>query len=126
MLVFTGPKIDNQRDTLELWWQQVRREHRLFLRMVHEEPGHLQGLAYLGAIQRKVQHTHTQTLRASYPEVAKEARSYLLSAERAFMVSLDAMAAGNMAQAYFHQHKALNELSLLQYIFMENSITLQL
>lgn len=107
---------------IQHWWRYTHRSHRLTLRLLREKPENLAHLNSLAIIVRSIDKTHTETLRDRYPNTVRELRSFLLSAERNFIECLRAIQVADMTQAEKYYNNAKNDLSLLQYIFMEKGI----
>jgi len=104
------------------WWRFVISQHRLFFRMMRETPNSLSGLPYLDLVIKKIEKEHTAMMRMSYPAVVKEYREHLLSSERHFLSYLRAVKAGYLPQAEVYYNMAAADLSMLQFLFMENGI----
>jgi len=114
--------IEVKTTVIEHWWRYTRREHRLSLRLLREKPENLAQLAYLEIIITKIDSSYMNTLRDRFPNTVREFRSFHLSAERNFIECLRAIRAGNMAEARKYYNTAHDDLSLLQYLFMEQNI----
>jgi|GEM_PF-6950951 len=107
---------------LDHWWDSIRRDHRLFLRMMDENPEQLEGLPYLEIVITHIDRNRIKLLRMSFPRITKDARAHLLSAERYFLGCLRALRSGNRAEADMFYNMAQADLSMLQYIFMESGV----
>ncbi len=114
--------IEVKTTVIEHWWRDTRREHRLSLRLLREKPEHLARLTRLDVIITKIDNSHLNTLREYFPNTVREYRSFLLSAERNFIECLRAIRAKNLTEATRYYNNAHDDLSLLQYMFMEQGI----
>lgn len=111
-----------QSTVIQHWWRYTHREHRLTLRLLREKPENLAHLNSLPIILRSIDKKHTETLRSRYPNAVRELRSFMLSAERNFIECLQSIHNEDMTEAERHYNNAKNDLSLMQYIFMELGI----
>ena len=111
-----------QSTIIEHWWRHTRRENRLCIRLLREKPEHLAQLARLQIIINKIDNSYIRTMRAHYPEAVYEFRSFFLSVERNFIECLRAIHVDDMAEAEKYYHSAHDDLSLLQYLFMEQGV----
>lgn len=107
---------------IDHWWQYIRHDHRLFLRLMNEKPEHLEKLPYMNIIITHIERNRTTLLQMSYPNTAKTVREHLLSAERYFLGCLRALQKGNLEDAELYHNMAHADLSMLQYIFMESGV----
>lgn len=107
---------------LDRWWQSIRRDQRLFLRLMDETPEQLDGLPYLGIIITHIERNRIHLLQMEFPRIVKDARAHLLSSERYFVACLQALQKDNRREADMFYNLAQADLSMLQYIFMENGV----
>lgn len=121
-MVMLSPAIQVENTVIQHWWRSTRRQHRMFFRMLDEKPAHLAQLPYLKRVITVIESERLQLMKASFPSSAKEARTYLLSAERYFLACLQAVEKNQMIEANILHEKALSEVSLLLYLFMERRI----
>lgn len=121
-MVTTTNEIIVANTVIDHWWQNTRRDHRLHLRLMQEKPENLQKMPYIELVIKSLDRTRTKTLRQSYPKTVREVRSYLVSSQRNFIECLNALQQNNLIEATIHYERAWNDLTLLQYIFMEHGV----
>lgn len=104
------------------WWRNIRRNHRLFFRLMIEQPEHLALLGNLEAIIHHIERERNRLIFDHHPRCADVINSHLLAAERHFVATLRALQAADMSEAASYYDRTHAEMALLEYLFMERGL----
>jgi hypothetical protein len=109
-------------DAIEFWWKQVRRYHRLFFRLVDEQPETLHYIPNLELCINILEHSYMQLIRMAYPHEAETIRGFLLSSTRHLIDSLRRLRKAQKFESAIMLNLASSDMALLRYELMELGI----
>jgi hypothetical protein len=110
-------------ESVEFWWKQVRRYHRLFFRLIDEQAGNLHYIPNIELCINILEHSYMQLIRMAYPHEAEAIRSYLLSATRHLIDSLRRLRKAQNHESAYMLNVASGEMALLRFELMAFGIS---
>jgi hypothetical protein len=100
---------------VEFWWKQVQRYHRLFFRLIDEQPETFAYIPNLEICISTLEHNYLFLIRNSYPAEAELIRQHLFSATRHLTTSLRHLRQDQKLESAYFLNLASSDMALLRY-----------